>query len=207
MLLDRGFYRNSARLLGRAFVLVVVGLKSWNTITGVAASVLVLAGMSISIAAWWQQYVRWWVPVGVFLFLFLVGLLVATYEENQHAGTVAHWKKRILLRRALAEVRELGLSLANQSLGEGAAEGWINLPRNLINDALGPDEVRRFFTDEYDWEFNKPNATEEQIRVLGRLKRIDELIDRLDSLEPIEIRPDFAWHEWICTFTELRVNW
>jgi hypothetical protein len=42
---------------------------------------------------------------------------------------------------------------------------------------------------------------------VGRLKRLDELIDRLDSLEPIELRSEFDGREWISEFTNLQVKW
>jgi hypothetical protein len=75
------FLRFSVYLSKRAFVLAMKTLKIGDDLRGAVVSVLLLAGTTVSLVAWWEQYARWWVPVGIFLLLFIYGLLRASYEE------------------------------------------------------------------------------------------------------------------------------
>ena len=80
--LDSSFFRFSARLSWRALVHGVKALRLGTDVKGVIVSALLIAGLGISLVAlwsWWQENVRWWMPVGLFLLLLYYGLLRASY--------------------------------------------------------------------------------------------------------------------------------
>lgn len=71
-----------------------------------------------------------------------------------------------------------------------AAAKWAIRANELIKEALGEGEARRFLgTDSRRLE--DPSTTEEQKQLNGRLNRLSELIQRVDSLQPLELRPGF----------------
>jgi myosin heavy subunit len=111
--------------------------------------------------------------------------------------------KRITLKQALNAAYRDGLYLSGKTPthrrrgnsdrrrnDEGAAR-WAIRTGELIKEALGEDEARRFLgVDAQSSE--DPNTTEEQKRLNGRLNRLSELIQRVDSLHPLELRPNFV---------------
>ncbi len=96
------FLRFSGRLGWRALVLAVGALKIGNDFWGIVVSGLLIAGTSVSLFAWYEQHVRWWVPAGIFLLLFLYGLFRASYEEvTQRDGEI----RRVEGKRAELEAK------------------------------------------------------------------------------------------------------
>ncbi len=54
-------------------------MKNWSGFAGLASNILLIAGISFSVAAILQR-APWWAPVGIFLLLLFYGLLRASYE-------------------------------------------------------------------------------------------------------------------------------
>ena len=75
-----------------------------------------------------------------------------------------------------------------------AATKWAIRTNELIKEALGEGEARRFLGTDARGS-GDPSATEEQKQLNGRLNRLSELIQRVDSLQPLELRPGFKDQE------------
>ncbi len=82
---------------------------------GTVASIFLLAGTSVSLAAWWEQYASWWIPAGLFLALFIYGLFRASYEietkKKALEDRIETEEKRAIIGNRLAELRYQGVCL------------------------------------------------------------------------------------------------
>ena len=111
--------------------------------------------------------------------------------------------RRVTLKQALSAAYRDGLYLRGRTPthrrrgnrgrthNDGGAAKWAIRTGELIKEALGEGEARRFLgVDAHSSDDS--SVTEEQKRLNGRLNRLSELIQRVDSLHPLEIRPDFV---------------
>ena len=110
--------------------------------------------------------------------------------------------RRITLKQALSSAYREGLHLrrrtpshrrrngGERAPSDEAAAKWAIRTNELIKEALGEGEARLFLGAD-GRRVGDSSATEEQKRLNDRLNRLSELIQRVDSLQPIELQPDF----------------
>lgn len=197
-------------LIRRAPMLVWEASKVWTTLTAVATLYLALSpelaswglGVFGAISPLWAL-----VPVG---FLFLFGLLRASYEEFQDTDkkaselekTVATASKRKTVKDLLAEAVDEGNELRGvydrkrREIRIGhhpGIEDWVHRSHDLVEAAFDKGEARHFLSGE---GFRIEGVSPEDNLYLGRdtysvavrLWRLDQLIVRANSLE---INPEF----------------
>jgi hypothetical protein len=121
-------------------------------------------------------------------------------------------QKRAALRDLLADALDEGHALRRTLYKEGGelkltskqdVEEWVDHTHDLIEASLGRLEAWRFLSNEgytpedLGWDF-KPapwtNWRDEKYLRSARMKRLDELINRVDSLD---INADFDPQEWM----------
>jgi hypothetical protein len=122
--------------------------------------------------------------------------LKAERDELKRKTTV--YDNRVILKQALNAAYWEGLHLRGRkpSEDEAAAKKWAIRTNELIKGALGESEARRFLATN-GYRSGDSSATEEQKQLDRRLNRLSELIQRVDSLQPLDLRPDFEGQEWI----------
>jgi hypothetical protein len=106
-------------------------------------------------------------------------------------------ENRVLLYKALTDSLEEGLLFLDDPdyYEVDVIEDWEKRTSELIAEALGQGEVNTFLL--YDENVEDPSATPLQLRVANRLQRLHQLIDRVDSLEPLELQSSFDGREWV----------
>jgi chromosome segregation ATPase len=128
-------------------------------------------------------------------------------ERDALREKMATYDNRMMLKQALNAAYRDGLHLREISTtgrrrrtsrgrtpNDAAAAKWAIRTSELIKEALGEGEARRFLGVD-GRRSGSPNATEEQSQVDGRLHRLSELIQQVDSLQPIELQPGFKGYE------------
>lgn len=174
----------------------------WQSLTGLdkIAGALTLAFGAFGVGAW-QQLVPVWSPFAAFGVIFLYGFLRANYEEHlavegerdelRRGRTTG--ERRGALKDALAEADESGHGLHASNPSMEAARKWVTQVHNLIEAGLGKGEARLFLSDAGYTFMADQHSTRQKLWVEGRLRRLAELIPRVDSLD---LRPDFDPQKW-----------
>lgn len=160
------------------------------------AGVLTVAFVGAGVDAVWSEYLPWWAPYAAFGILLLYGFVRANYEEYLAVETErdelragrATTDKRAALKDALAAADEKGHELYASDPEIKDAERWVTDTHNLIEAALGKGEARLFLSDAGYTFMAGQNDTRQKLWVEGRLRRLAELMARVDSLD---LRPDF----------------
>jgi hypothetical protein len=94
-----------------------------------------------------------------------------------------------LLRDTLIAAQDTGRSLREGTPRESAASDWVYRTRALIEAGLDEAEAIRFvWIGPYTTGDSGERA---RIMLDTHLDRLSKLIRRVDSLEPLEVRPDF----------------
>ncbi len=106
------------------------------------------------------------------------------------------------------ENRSLLFEALGNALGEGlmylddpdyyeadVIEKWERRTSELIAEALGQGEATSFLINDENVEDRR--ATQLQLRVANRVHRLGELMDRVDSTEPLELKSGFDGREWV----------
>jgi hypothetical protein len=184
------------RLVKRTPVLLWRSLTGLDTVTGVLALVFGAVGVSA-----WQQLLPWWSPFVAFGVILFYGFLRENYEEFQvvererddlRKGRTTS-ERRAALKDALAAADESGHRLYANEPSVGDAEQWVTRTHNLMEAAYGKGEARLFLSDAGYTFMASQHSTRQGLWVQGRLRRLAELMARVDSLD---LRPDFDHQEW-----------
>ena len=121
---------------------------------------------------------------------------------------VSVYDRRVTLKQALDAAYRDGLQLrggtttrktANggrrtsrrRTFDDEAATKWAIHTNELIKEALGESASRRFLGADGQKLSGDPSTTEEQKQIDGRLYRLSELIQQVDSLQPLELQEGF----------------
>jgi hypothetical protein len=106
--------------------------------------------------------------------------------------------KKYALESENQNLEEIEISDEYQARYDNEVRAWVDRTYQLINDAFGKAEAQRFvsnegYTDEDLFGRELPSfvhlsSTERQYLIPARLRRLDRIIDRANSLE---INPDF----------------
>jgi len=127
-------------------------------------------------------------------------------ERDELKAKVTVHESRVALRQALGTAYRDGLHLRGRTPGrrrktsrgtthdDEAAAKWAIRTNELIKEALGEGEARRFLGAD-GRRAGDLSATEEQKRLNDRLNRLSELIQRVNSLQPLELQPSFKDQE------------
>ncbi len=126
-------------------------------------------------------------------------------RDALEAKVTAH-EDRVALRQALGTAYRDGLHLRGRTPGrrrktgrgrtfdDEAAAKWAIRTSELIKETLGEGEARRSLGAD-GRRAGDLSATEEQKRLNDRLNRLSELIQRVNSLQPLELQPGFEDRE------------
>jgi hypothetical protein len=148
------------------------------------------------LVGWWGDLSPWWGAILPVLVVAVVLFLLAVHkrfeEVEKERDKLREGKttrdKRAALKDALATLDERGHEVYTGNPSVEEAEKWVNDAGRLIYDALGNGEARLFMSDAgYTFRVSQ-NDTRQMLWVLGRLRRLAELMARVDS---IELLPDF----------------
>ena len=178
-----------------------------------ALSVVTLVGITGGAAL--LNIVSWWVAVVVLL---VYGLMWSIYDKFDEvradnemlSGQLTTSKKRRVVKNLLGEAQAVGHKLDYESSRPEGVEKervhrWVDSTRDLIVAAFDEGEAQLFLSnkqyrhDELDKQFSgdasglRHTDIQPQYRVGARLRRLDELIVRMDALE---INPDFDARDW-----------
>ena len=127
-------------------------------------------------------------------------------ESDALQAKVAAQDSRVALRQMLSAAYRDGLHLRGKTPGrrrrasrgrvpdDEVAAKWAIRTNELIKEALGEGEARRFLGAN-GRKSGDLSATEEQKRHNDRLNRLSELIQRVNSLQPLELQPGFKDRE------------
>ena len=127
-------------------------------------------------------------------------------ERDALQAKVTAQDSRVALRQMLSAAYRDGLHLRGKTPGrrrragrgrapdDEAAAKWAIRTNELIKEALGEGEARRFLGAN-GRKSGGLSATEEQKRHNDRLNRLSELIQRVNSLQPLELQPGFKDRE------------
>jgi chromosome segregation ATPase len=119
---------------------------------------------------------------------------LTTYDSRvalKQALNAAYWDGLHLRRRTPSHRRGTG---RGRGPNDEAAAKWAIRTSELIKEALGEGEARRFL-GVYSSGSGEPSATERQEQLDERLKWLAELIQRVDSFEPLELQAGFQVQE------------
>ena len=129
--------------------------------------------------------------------------------EKVALGEMANlYDRRVTLKQALDATYRDGLQLRGgttsrrttnggrrsgrrRTFDDEAATRWAIHASELIKEALGESGSRRFLGADGEKLSGDPHTTEEQKRIDGRLYRLSELIQQVDSLQPLELQAGF----------------
>lgn len=132
-------------------------------------------------------------------------------EKGALEETVSIYDRRVALKQALDAAYRDGLHLRGgttnssrrsttnggrrtshrRTFDDEAATKWAIHTSELIKEALGESASRRFLGADGQKFSGDPHTPEEQKQVDGRLYRLSELVQQVDSLQPIELRDSF----------------
>ena len=122
-------------------------------------------------------------------------------EHNKHLNSEIEERdtthaNRVLLKYALEEAQEEGNLLRKGEPTKAAVERWESRTRALIEAALGEGHTNHFLSDDGAFPLATPNPTGAQYQLDRRLQRLEWLLGIVDSLSPIQLRPEFNGREW-----------
>lgn len=196
-------------LLRRMPILLWGSAKRWEAVVGVITLCLTALGVSVG----WRP---WWVVFAPILLLFLYGLLRTNYETFLEVESV---KDKLETRLAASKKRRAVKDLLGNAVDEGKnlqrtisadkgelkivsqqdIEDWVHRTYDLIETAFDKGEAQHFLNSA-DYKPEKPypfrNARHDPYRYFTgvRLRRLDELVVRANSLE---INPEFNPHSYV----------
>ncbi len=206
-------------------------LKSWGSATTVASNILLAFGIVLGLGAIWQ-WVPWWVPVSVFLLLFLYGLLVESYEAFQNIKKekeelaekkkeleeeLEERQKRMALRDLLGAAYEQGrgVTWAKTSRNEGrkqwldhADKRWVDNTYNLIEAAFGKHLAEQFKNNmgiDFEKVMGFPLPKQQYDFFEDEYwvdARLWRLSELIERLHSLDIRPDFDPEDWQPLFAQ-----
>lgn len=121
---------------------------------------------------------------------------------------VTTYESRVTLKRALNAAYVYGFHLRGTTSSHRSRNGrggkpndevaatWAIRTSELIKEALGEGEARQFLGAS---QFNPGDSSlaKEQKQLDTHLKQLSELIERVDSLQPLELRADFREQELV----------
>ena len=120
---------------------------------------------------------------------------LTTYDRRvalKQALDAAYWDGLHLRRRAPSHRRGID---RRRRFDDEAATKWAIRTSELITEALGEGQARRFLGVNGRRSDEESSATESQEELDQRLKWLAELIQRVDSFEPLELETSFQAHE------------
>ncbi len=181
-------------------------LRSWGNL--IRNHVLPLVGGLVS--GGWLSFASeptWWqvtlAVVGTIAGIYVIQLLVRhrlmrrqSYETLQEKPTAQ--ENRSLLCEALTDRLVEGNTYLDDPdfYGAEVIEKWEKRTSKLITAALGQDEGMTFLINE-DIPVKGWLTTPLERRVAHRMHRLNQVMDRVDSSEPLELRSDFDGREWV----------
>ena len=188
----------------RTFGILWTATDRYATAVGIGAAVVTFFSPELARLPWIDFPVlsRWWALLPL-LVLFIYGFLKALHERfggmEERLATV---KNRRAAKDLLANAVDRGKNLQRTIRKEGDeiiivtnqdVEDWVHRTHDLIEAAFDKGEARHFLDSEgYDPGHNLPwrDARHDPYKyyIEPRLKRLDELIVRANSLE---VNPDF----------------
>jgi len=188
----------------RTFSILWTATDRYVTYAGIGASLLTFFSPELALLPWGYLPVlsRWWAVVPL-LVLFAYGFLKALYERfGGMEERLATAKNRRAIKDLLGEAVDRGRNLQRTIRKEGDeivivskqdVEDWVHGTHDLIEAAFDKGEARHFLNSEgYDPGHNLPwrDARHDPYKyyIEPRLKRLDELIVRANSLE---VNPNF----------------
>ena len=188
----------------RTFGILWTATDRYVTYVGIGASLLTFFSPELALLPWGNLPVlsRWWAVVPL-LVLFAYGFLKALYERfGGMEERLATAKNRRAIKDLLGEAVDRGRNLQRTIRKEGDeivivtkqdVEDWVHGTHDLIEAAFDKGEARHFLNSEgYDPGHNLPwrDARHDPYKyyIEPRLKRLDELIVRANSLE---VNPNF----------------
>jgi hypothetical protein len=188
----------------RTFGIQLTATDRYLTIAGIGASLLTFFSPELARLPWATLPVlsRWWALVPL-LVLFAYGFLKALYEQfGGMEERLATAKNRRAIKDLLGDAVDRGRNLQRTLRKEGDeivivtqqdVEDWVHGTHDLIEAAFDKGEARHFLNSEgYDPGHNLPwrDARHDPYKyyIEPRLKRLDELIVRANSLE---VNPNF----------------
>lgn len=182
------FYRST---LLHTFVSLWTATDLYVKGIGIGVSILTFFSPELARLPWGElpTLSRWWAILPL-LVLFAYGFLKALMERFEGIEQkIENIENRIATKDLLAEAACQGEGLGDILVDPQKRKDWVENTCEFIEAAFGKSEARRFITDDSSnmYRPNNPHA-------LGvRLKRLDELIARANSLQ---IRPSFNSQDW-----------
>ncbi len=131
--------------------------------------------------------------VGLLGLLFFVQAVLAPYRQRDEARSALAVRPgvdelRVGMKDALGAATKEGTALYVGKASKHAAEAWVTKTHHLIEAALGSGEAARFLDDAGYTFYVNQHTTPVDSWLDGRLRRLNELIARIDLAS---IRPDY----------------
>ena len=170
-------------------------IRQWTALVGGAALAAVQAVLSALGVPIPQEF---WIGA------VLLGLVIAQYRAwaeqrrtaEQFRATHDKNRSRVAIKDLLATAIETGEALYHQG-SRAEAEQWATLTHQLLTDAFGKGEAQQFLSDSglsFFFATNRdPEEQDVRNSIDGRLRRLTELMPRVDSLS---VRPEFNLQDW-----------
>lgn len=114
---------------------------------------------------------------------------------GSYAETAKYWTNRRLLKTALGEVYKHGLFWKGHEPTDTNLKNWTERTHALIKASVGEEQADLFLEDQQ--MPGMPDKTEANRWMDQRLQRLADLMQRVDSLRPLELQTDFNGHEWV----------
>lgn len=115
--------------------------------------------------------------------------------ENERLG---YWDNRQMLHAALKDFYGDSFELQNEDYYEDdEVEQWESRTSQLIEEALDQEWVDRFLTNDDRLSHTAASASPRLAWLQYRRAQLDILIQVVNSLSPLEIRPDFDGRKWV----------
>jgi hypothetical protein len=152
----------------------------------------------------WVAFSRWWalVPLGFLVILFIYGLMQANFEAFQKIESekealekqIATEEQHSALKEVLAEAIREGRKLRESNPTDKEAGAWGGKIKALLVDAFTDSSEAELFVSDQGLLPIWGDETQAQIWLGRRLERLENLIQRSDSLQ---IRPGFNGRAYI----------
>ena len=78
-------------------------------------------------------------------------------------------------------------------------ENWERRTSKLITAALGQDEGMTFLIND-DVAVKGWLTTPLKRRIVHRMHRLEQVMERVNSTQPLELQPDFDGREWVSKY-------
>lgn len=109
-----------------------------------------------------------------------------------------YWDNRQMLHAALKDFCAEGAYLDNEDIyDDDEVKQWESRTTQLIAESLGQERVNDFLTNDDRISRREPDDSPRQAWVKYRIAQLGILIQVVDSLSSLEIRPDFDGRKWV----------